>query len=445
MRGLCMGGLPVSPKYVIRARIEVKGSVEKHDIIGAIFGQAEGMIGNELDLRELQRLGRIGRIEVNIKQQNGGVVAEVEIPTNLDMAETAIIAATIETIDKVGPYPARSEVILIEDARAEKRQKIIERAVELYKKLQENMPESRELVEEVLRRVRAAELVEYGEEKLPGGPDVKTSDTVILVEGRADVLNLLRHGYKNVLALGGASLPSNLKDLLADKKVILFVDGDRGGELIARNVVNSLKVDFIARAPPGREVEELTAKEIARSLQNSIPVKVFLEELEKEKRQQKEKEVKAEVIVPPTKLIKSMKKNPEVAQEIAVPMGVYRSIDELRGTLEAVIYDDDWQILERVPVRDLVNKLKEMDKAAHVVLDGIITQRLVDVAYTKGVKTLIGVRIGEIIRRPDNTVLATFSSIKPETTLEATSQENNIQPSSEDQNVPSDEQTSAFS
>jgi len=428
-----MGGLPVSPKYVIRARIEVKGNVEKHDIIGAIFGQAEGLIGNELDLRELQKLGRIGRIEVEMKQQDGNVVAEVEIPTNLDMAETAIIAATIETIDKVGPYPARSEVVSIEDARAEKRQKIIERAVELYKKLQESIPESKELVEEVLRRVRSAELVEYGEEKLPGGPDVKTSDTIILVEGRADVLNLLRYGYKNVLALGGATIPPSLRELLSNKKVILFVDGDRGGELIARNVVNSLKVDYIARAPQGREVEELTAKEIARSLQNAVPVKDFLEELEKEKKLQKERETKAEVIVPPTKLIKSIKKNPDMAQEVVVPLEVYQKMDELKGTLEAIIYDDDWQMLERVPVRDLVNKLKEVDKAAHVVLDGIITQRLVDIAYTKGVKTLIGVRIGEIIRKPDNTVLATFSTVKPESSPETPVQQENANSNTENQ------------
>ncbi|ABL77908.1 DNA primase DnaG [Thermofilum pendens] len=406
-----MGGLPVSPKYVIKAKMEIKGSVEKHDIIGAIFGQAEGLLGSELDLRELQKTGRVGRIEVNTRSQDGTLVAEIEIPTNLDMAETAIIAATIESIDKVGPYPAKTEVVSIEDVRAEKRQKIIERAVELYKKLLESVPESRELVEEVLRRVRVAEIVEYGEEKLPGGPEVETSDTVILVEGRADVQNLLRHGYKNVIALGGATIPKSIKSLVENKKVILFVDGDRGGELIARNVINALKVDFVARAPPGREVEDLTAKEIARALQNKIPVDEFLQALEREKKQQKE--VKAEIVVPPAKLIKSAtKKNPEIAQEIVVPAEVYEKLEELKGTLEAVIYDENWQVVEKVPVRDLVNRLKEVERAAHVVLDGIITQRLVDVAYTKGLKSLIGVRIGEIIRKPDNIVLATFSSVK---------------------------------
>ncbi|MGC8988341.1 DNA primase DnaG [Infirmifilum sp.] len=407
-----MGGLPVSAKYVVKARITVSGIVEKHDIIGAIFGQSEGILGRELDLRELQKVGRIGRIEVATRESDGKLIAEVEIPSNLDMAETAIIAATIETIDKVGPYNASAEIIAIEDVRAEKRRKIIERAVELYRKLAETVPESRELVEEVLEKVRTAELVEWGESKLPAGPDVDTSDTLILVEGRADVINLLKHGYRNVIAIGGAMIPRGLKELCKGKKeVILFVDGDRGGELIARNVLNVLDVDYIARAPPGREVEELTGKEIARALQNKIPAGAFLESIEKEKKQQKE--VKAEVVIPPSKLIKFSRNNPSVVQEVALPSQVIEKIEQLKGTLEAVIYDSDWREIAHVPVKELVDRLKELDGVAHVVLDGIITQRLVDTAFAKNIKTLIGVRVGEIIRKPEDLVITTFQNVKP--------------------------------
>lgn len=408
-----MGGLPVSAKYVIRARMKISGIVEKHDIIGAIFGQSEGILGRELDLRELQKTGRIGRIDVDVKESDGELVAEIEIPSNLDMAETAIIAATIETIDKVGPYNAVTEIVSIEDVRAEKRKRIIERAVELYRKLSASIPESKELVEEVINRVRTAELVEWGEEKLPAGPEVDSSDTLILVEGRADVLNLLRHGYRNVIAIGGAIVPKSLKDLCRSKKeVILFVDGDRGGELIARNVLNVLDVHFVARAPVGREVEELTAKEIARALQNKVPAKEFLETIEKEKRRYRE--AKAEIIIPPSKLIKTAKNNPPVAQDIYVPVEVVSAIEQLKGTLEAIVYDGDWREVARVPVKELVDKIKELDGAKYVILDGIITQRLVDTAFSKGVKALIGVRIGEIIRRPEDLVLATFQNVKPQ-------------------------------
>ena len=405
-----MGGPPVSAKYVIKARVEVSGIVDKHDIVGAIFGQTEGLLGEELDLRELQKTGRIGRIEVFTHQQGDRTLAEVEIPSNLDMVETAVLAATIETIDKVGPYPAKTEIMGIEDVRSEKRKKIVERAVELYKKLAESIPESREIVEEVLSRVRTAELVEYGEERLPGGPDVPIADTVILVEGRADVLNLLRHGYRNVLAIGGATVPRSLKELLSGKKVVLFVDGDRGGELIARNVVSSIHVDYIARAPEGREVEELTAKDIAKCLQNKVPVEEFIESLEREKKQQRE--IKAEFIVPPAKLLSRKPVQPGFVEKVKVPHHVKELLDGIKGTLESVLYDASWSEVARVPVKDLVNKLKELDGVAYVVLDGIVTQRLVDAAYTKGVKALIGVRVGEIVRKPENLVISTFDNVE---------------------------------
>lgn len=407
-----MGGLPVTAKYVIKARMTVSGVVEKHDIIGAIFGHSEGLLGRELDLRELQKVGRIGRIEVSTREQDGKLIAEIEIPSNLDMAETAIIAATIESIDKVGPYNAVTEIVDIEDVRAEKRRKIIERAVELYKKLSSTVPESKELVEELLERVRTAEVIEWGEERLPAGPEVDTSDTLIIVEGRADVLNLLKHGYRNVIAIGGATVPASLKELCKKKKeVILFVDGDRGGELIARNALNVLDIDFIARAPSGREVEELTGKEIARALQNKVPAKEFLESLERERRQTKE--VKAEVVIPPSKLIKAAKNNPPVAKEVFVPQEVVNTIEQLKGTLEAVMYDSEWREIARVPVKEVVDKLKDLDGVAHIVLDGIITQRLVDTAFSKGVKTLIGVRVGEIIRKPEDLTIATFQLVRP--------------------------------
>ncbi|MEZ0344985.1 MAG: DNA primase DnaG [Infirmifilum sp.] len=407
-----MGGLPVAAKYVIKARITVSGVVDKHDIVGAIFGQSEGILGRELDLRELQKIGRVGRIEVTTHEHDGKLIAEVEIPSNLDMAETAIIAATIETIDKVGPYNASAEILSIEDVRAEKRRKIIERAVELYKKLAQTVPESKELVEEVLEKVRTAELTEWGEEKLPAGPDVETSDSLILVEGRADVLNLLKHGYRNVIAIGGATIPRSLKELCKNKKeVVLFVDGDRGGELIARNILNVIDVDYIARAPPGREVEELTGKEIGKALQNKVPADAFLESLEKERKPQKE--VKAEVVIPPSKLIKSSKNNPSVTQEVAVPSEVIEVIEQFKGTLEAVIYDEEWREVARVPVKELVDRLKELDGAKHIILDGIITQRLVDTAFSKGIKTLIGVRVGEIIRKPEDLIITTFQNVKP--------------------------------
>mgnify|MGYP000586636376 CR=1 FL=1 len=195
-----MGGVAITPKYLIHATIEVDGVVEKSDVIGAVFGQTEGLLGDKLDLRELQKSGRIGRVQVNIESKGGKSRGSMEIPSSLDKVETALIAAAIETVDKVGPCDARIKVLKIEDVREEKRKKIVDRAKELLLKWKsESAPESKELLEEVLRAVREAQLTTYGPEKLPAGPEVDSSDTVIIVEGRADVINLLRHDYRNCL------------------------------------------------------------------------------------------------------------------------------------------------------------------------------------------------------------------------------------------------------
>jgi len=393
-----MGGLPVNAKYVIHARIEVDGIVDKSDIIGALFGQTEGLLGAELDLRELQNNGRIGRIEVSVSRSDGKMKGVMKVPSNLGRVETALIAAALETVDRVGPYPAKVEVVRIEDVRAEKRKRIIERAKELLQRMEEEVPETKELIDEVMEALKVAELVYYGPEKLPAGPEIEQADTIIIVEGRADVLNLLKHGYRNVIALEGATIPKSLIELASRKKTILFVDGDRGGELIARNVINAMKIDYVARAPPGREVEELTGKEIAKALKNKVEAKDFLEQLRVAARAPEEAGAPAEKVevvpLPPAAL--------------QVPQHVVDEIKGLRGTLEAVLYDQDWKPIKRVAVRDLVHTLEGAEGVAYVVFDGVITQRLVDMASSTNVKMLIGARMGDVVRLPDNLNIRLF-------------------------------------
>ncbi len=409
-----MGGAPVSVKYVIKARMEVSGLVEKHDIIGAIFGQTEGLLGEQLDLRELQKMGRLGRIEVRVKRSDNKTIAEIEIPSNLDKVETALVAAAIESVDRVGPYQAKTKVTEIVDVRVERRRRIVERAVELLKMLDQAVPETKELLDEVLEKVRKGEITTYGPEKLPAGPEVEGADSVIIVEGRADVLNLLKHGYRNVVALGGASIPKSVVELAKKKKAILFIDGDRGGELIARNLISAAEIDFVARAPTGREVEELTGKEIAKALQNKIPVEEYVKLLEKEKQERRgQREVKMQVIVAPQRVERSNNSGSTgAAEKVEVPGHVAKAIEELRGTLEAILYDEEWREIERLPVRDLASRLQEAEGVSYVVFDGIVTQRLVDLAYTKGVKMLIGARVGDIVRKPAELKIASFDDVK---------------------------------
>ena len=255
-----MGGVATTAKYVVYASIEIDGIVDKPDVIGAIFGQTEGLLGSELDLRELQKSGRIGRIQVELERRNGRTLGKIVIPSSLDRVETVLIAAALETIDKVGPYNAKVRTEDIEDLRAKKRKWIIDRAKELLIKWErEDMPETRKIVEEVLKAVRAVEVIKYGPEGLPAGPDVDKSNELIIVEGRADVINLVKHGYRNVIALGGATrIPKTIINLAKNKITTAFVDGDRGGELVLRELLQTADIDYVARAPNGKEVEDLT-------------------------------------------------------------------------------------------------------------------------------------------------------------------------------------------
>ncbi len=423
-------------KYLIKARFEVDGKVEKHDVIGAIFGQTEGLLGSEFDLEDLQEKDKIGRVQVELKYQGNKTVGLIQVPSNLDRVETAIIAAMLETVDRVGPYTARIIVEEIRDLRAEKIKLVIERAKEILRKIKESEPDVKEVIRQVEGEIaRAPRLIEYGPEKLPAGPDIETSDTIIIVEGRADVINLLKYGYTNVIALEGAKekVPETIRNLASKKKTVLFIDGDRGGELVALSVIGQVKVDYVARAPKDKEVEQLTGREIAKALSEMIPAEEFMKELKAREKPPEAREVKP-VTVPEAEAqqvveeqvqpqqVRQVEVKPVETQQapqvetitIAIPRNVIGEIEKLKGTLEGVMYDKAWNEIARVKVKDLVTSLQGMEPGSvfAIVFDGIITQRLVELSAEKGVSLIIGARMGtKLSYKPPNLRILTFSDI----------------------------------
>ncbi|MDT7861853.1 MAG: DNA primase DnaG [Saccharolobus sp.] len=397
-------------KYNVKLKFEVDGIVEKTDVIGAIFGQTENLFGDEFDLRELQDKGRLGRIIVEVRSKGGKSEGEVIIPSNLDRIETALIAAMIESVDKVGPYNSKFELIEIEDIRAEKLKKIIERAKNILSSWsRERSLDIKEVLNEISSAVKVAEITEYGPEKLPAGPDVDKDPNLIIVEGRADVINLLRYGYKNVIAIEGATsrVPETVINLSKTKKtVIAFLDGDHGGDLILKELLsNNVKIDFVARAPVGREVEELTGKEISKALSNMMPLTQYLKKL------QESQPLLAETVT--EEKPKGEIRQAERVVQISLPQSVVEDIKKLPGTLEGYLYDNNWNVIEKVQVRDIIPKLEnyQENKVAYIVFDGVITQRLLDLASQKNIKMIIGARIGGINKRPPNVDIITFSDI----------------------------------
>ena len=368
-------------KYVIHAKFEVNGIVEKPDVIGAIFGQTEGLFGPELDLKELQKNNRIGRIEVEVKTEHNKSYGTITVSSSLSKAATAILAAAIESVERVGPWEAKVQLEKIEDLREVKRRQIIRRAKEILKKWTfESVPETDEILREISDVLKPSEIVTYGPEQLPAGPDVDSAQSIIVVEGRADVHNLLRCGIKNVIAIEGAKIPETIVRLSKEKQVTVFLDGDRAGDLILKELLQTIDVKYVARAPPRKEVEELTCKEIMTALREKIPAS----------------DVRMKYA------------------RIHVPSKIIDIIENLKGTLEAVLLNDKLEILARVPVSELAEKLPGVEDVSTVVFDGIITQRLVDLAEDKGVKYLIGDKISELNRRPIKPRLLTFEDVAPE-------------------------------
>jgi DNA primase len=378
---------PFSHKYVIKARFEVEGVVEKPDVIGAIFGQTEGLFGSDLDLRELQKSGRIGRIEITLKSEKDKTTGTITIPSSLDRVSTAIIAAALESVDRIGPCESKIILEKVEDLREEKRRAIMEKAKEILKNwIIETAPSTEEILREVSEAVRQAEVIEYGPERLPAGPEVD-SGSLIIVEGRADVINLLKCGIKNVIGVEGTKIPQTVIELAKNKETTAFLDGDRGGDLILKELLQVADIDYVARAPPGKEVEELTPKEIMKALRERVPVERI-------------KEAGAAPPPPP----------PQVPRA-ELPGKVLDAIKELRGTLEALLYDESWNEIERIPVSELAERLKALEGVKAVVFDGVVTQRLLDLAEGKGIKVIIGDRISDLAKRPLEVKVMTMSEL----------------------------------
>jgi len=441
---------PTTTKYLIYCDITADGVIEKPDIIGAIFGQTEGLLGDELDLRDLQKSGRIGRIEVNVDSKKGKSTGAIIIPSSLDQVETSILAAALETIERVGPCKAQFKVTKIEDVRLAKRMQIVDRAKDLLKSLMTSSSSAGgDLTDSVRQAVQIEEIISWGKYNNPAGPNVDSSDAIIIVEGRSDVLNLLKYGIKNTIAVEGTNINEEIQSLTKERVVTAFVDGDRGGELIIRELLQVAEVDFIARAPPNTEVEELTQKQVMKALRNKLPVEQFIEmydikiddngreepndrkgdnirdekkdgrERKPDKHRQHEKNGKDHTRNPrPVK--QQRQQPPRPAQKPTPKSELPPRLKDIRGKIEsllkerkALLLNEKGEVVKEVQVGELAENLKNLrEPVESVVFGGFITQRLVDIAHSKGIKTLAGIKESNVTKIPENLEVITRAALE---------------------------------
>ncbi len=402
---------PTSTKYLITATIKAEGVIEKPDVIGAVFGQTEGLLGSDLDLRELQRSGRIGRIEVEIESKEGKSEGKIIIPSSLDASETAMIAATLETIDRVGPCKATIGLKSVEDLRSEKRKYVVDKAKDILKNLVESgVPDTSAISEEIKEAVRVKEISSY--QGLPCGPNLTDADSIVIVEGRADVVNLLKFGIRNTIAIEGTSIPDPVVGLVNEKVATLFTDGDRGGELIAKELVQKAPgIDFIARAPEGKEVEELSKKEVYKALRERKPTDQYIKDRgdrrgrrDSGSRQRRYSKDSTADRKPGSRDrdrrgrrdsrsrggYSRQREEGAPTVSAAQKKAFKKTLDGMVGSRAACILDDNNEVLGKVPISELESTIKTLENPHAIILDGKVDSNLNFLAKKKGIKYLVG-------------------------------------------------------
>lgn len=367
---------PTSIKYMIHANFSAEGALEKPDIVGAIFGQTEGLLGAELDMRDLQKEGKIGRVEVDVDKEGKRTFGKIKIPTALDQSETTLIGAAIETIERIGPSDASIEIENIEDVRGSKRDYILDRAKKLMQDF--GSSDSKEISKQIKESQRTANVQKYGEEELPAG-DLSGKE-VVVVEGRADVVNLLKAGVNNVIGMQGVKLPNTIKKMGEEKDLTLFVDGDRGGKLIIQNVLDNTKVKYIAVAPEGKEVEELAEKDAIMALRKKVPVEEYLKKNDlKSASKESDKSDPSEEVKPGEIELDDEKK--EKLKE---------TFKNNEGSQKAIFMDCELNEQRTTSTKSLAPSIKRVkQKPCVLVIDGTATKTIIKASEEAGCKVVV--------------------------------------------------------
>ena len=400
-------------KYFIHANLRADGVVERSDVVGAIYGQTEGLLGEDLDLRDLQDSDKISRMEVDVGSSNGSSRGTVTIGSSLDRVETSVLAASLETIERIGPCEATVEVELVEDVRTTKRKEIVERAKYIHREMFDGAAMGTgEMLDEVRKGVRKGDITEYA--GLPAGPNVKDSDAVLVVEGRADVLNLLKYGVKNAVGVEGTDVPDTVAELTQDRTVTAFLDSDRGGDLILKELGQVADIDYVAHPPDGRCVEDLSGEEINEALRDK---RIF---------GGSEASDGAENGTEPAGARKTdgtesteageRKRTEAVETEGTGEAGEPKKADETEGEQEelpfveklrdadngeAVLLDGERHEVGRVECDDSVEALRNGDgEVDSIVVGNEIDQRVLDAASQGNVETVVGSELGTVVKKP---------------------------------------------
>ncbi len=84
----------------------------------------------------------------------------------------------------------------------------------------------------------------------------------------------------------------------------------------------------------------------------------------------------------------------------------------VKESFKAILFGSDQKVLVECGVADLAKTLESQDSVDAVIFDGVVTQRLVDVANSKKVKLLIGAAKTDIEKKPATMKVDTFDDVE---------------------------------
>ena len=372
-------------KYVIHATIRTDGTVARKDVVGAIFGQTEGLLGEELQLRKLQRTGRIGHVDVILHQHKGKVNGEIQLSSSIDQVSTAVIGAALETIDRIGPCKSIIKVKRIENIRSAKKDTVIYRAKQLLLDIvNSGADESRNILDEVRTVLNLEKEADY--KGMTAGPNVRESEAIIIVEGRNDVRNLLKYDIKNAIATMGSGINPELAKLAKGKKTVTaFLDGDRGGKLLLMEISGELgnSLRHVAFAPTSREVEHLEMKVVTKSLAQKETAGKVVARIQKE------------IKIDDDRSVGRGQEALETPDEIKAWAGMLEGLKRN----QAIVVNEDGTGSDPIGAKDLKETLADTTGAQGLVFAGKVTARIFDYASGAGIENVLGTSVGTVTRK----------------------------------------------
>ena len=234
---------------------------------------------------------------------------------------------------------------------------------------------------------------------------------MIIVEGRADVVNLLKHGFRNVIAVQGTNVPPDVIELTRKKVTTAFLDGDHGGELILRELIHLTDLDYVARAPPNREVEELSSKELLKALRTKIPIEQIMKEMNisPDDIESEESSNKSHSDSEPSEIPIIVRSQPGSSVMSKIPRNYAQFLENL-SEQEAILLGAKSEVLkEHIAISELHDIILETEDVSAIIFNGIITQRLLDVASERRIKTIVGAKQHDVTKKPLDIDIYTFS------------------------------------